>query len=65
MSISRQHLHALVDMVEEAGLPTLYDVMIRFIPEDEATPDEIEAIEQARAEYARGETVRLEDISLD
>lgn len=64
MSVSRQHLHALVDMVEETGLATLYDVMIRFIPEDEATPDEIEAIEQARAEYARGETVRLEDIDL-
>jgi hypothetical protein len=63
VSISRQQLHALVDLVEEAGLATLYDVMIRFIPEDEAAPDEIEAIEQARAEYARGEVVRLEDFA--
>jgi len=51
-------------LVEESGIATLYDVMMRFIPEDEATPDEIEAIELARAEYARGETVRLEDIDL-
>ena len=65
MSVSRQHLHALVDMVEETGLPTLYDVMIRFVPEEEAAPDEIAAIEKARAEYARGETVRLADIDLD
>jgi hypothetical protein len=35
----------------------------RFIPEDEATPDEIEAITQGRAEYERGEIVRLEDIA--
>ena len=64
MTISRQHLHALVDMVEESGLATLYNVMIRFIPEDDATPDEIEAIAQGRAEYNRGETVRLAELRL-
>ena len=62
MSVSRQQLHALVDMVEESGLDTLYNVMIKFIPEDEIAPDEIEAIKQARAEFARGEGVRHEDI---
>jgi len=51
-------------MVEESGLNTLYDVMMRFIPEDEPTADEIEAIERARQEYVRGETVRLEDLGL-
>jgi len=65
MAVSREHLHALVDMVDEAGLATLYDVMIRFIPEDEATLDEIEAIEQARIEYKCGETVRLEDLMMN
>ena len=65
MNTSRQQLHALVDMVEESGLDTLYNVMIRFIPDDEATPDEIEAIKQARAEFARGEYVRHDDIDWD
>jgi len=51
-------------MVEESGLATLYNVMIRFIPEDEAAPDEIEAIVLARAEYARGETVNLADLRI-
>ncbi|MDR1001478.1 MAG: hypothetical protein LBL96_11900 [Clostridiales bacterium] len=64
MAVSRQHLHALVDIVEESGLATLYNVMIRFIPEDDATPDEIDAIAQARAEYKRGETVKLADLRL-
>ena len=63
MSASRQHLHTLVDMVDESGLDTLYNVMVRFIPEDEAAPDEIEAIKQARAEFERGEYVRDEDIN--
>ena len=64
MAISKQHLHALIDMMEESDLTTLYNVMIRFIPEDEATPDEIEAIEHAREEYKRGETIRLADLKL-
>ena len=41
---------------------TTLDEMIRSIPEDEPAPDESEAIEQARAEYARGEFIRHEDI---
>ena len=64
MAISRQHLHALVDMVEDSGLSTLYNVMIRFVPEDDAAPDEVDTIEKARVEYRRGETVRLADLGL-
>ena len=64
VSANRQLLHTLVDMVEESGIDTLYNVMIKFIPEDEALPDEVQAIEQAREEYARGDTVRLADLKL-
>ena len=62
MNANRQKLHALVDIVDETGLDTLYNVMIRFVPDDVATPDEVEAIEQARAEFARGEFVREDEI---
>ncbi len=62
MSASRQQLHALIDIVEESGIDTLYNVLMRFIPDDVATPDEIEVMEQSRAEFARGEFVRHEDI---
>ena len=72
MAINRQHLHTLVDMVEESGLDTLYNVMIRFVPEDDPSPDEVEAIARARMEYERGETSfsldvgeRLEKINFD
>jgi len=49
-------------MVEEKGLDTLYNVMIRFIPEVEPLPDEILAHERAMEEYRRGETVSHDDI---
>jgi predicted transcriptional regulator len=62
MSVSRQQLRELVDLVEEKEIDTLFNVMMRFIPEDEATPDEKAAIEAGRAEFARGEFVRLEDV---
>ena len=65
MSATRQKLHTLVDMVEEVGLDTLYNVMIRFIPEDNALPDEIDSHAIAMEEYRRGETIRHEDIDWD
>ena len=62
MSATRQKLHTLVDLVEESGLDTLYNVMIRFIPEDDPLPDELTAHAAAIEEYNRGEYIRDEDI---
>ena len=63
MNATRQHLHVLVDMVEEIGLETLYNVMIRFIPEDEAMPDEVASHIVAMEEYRRGETFTDSEIN--
>ena len=60
---TRQRLHVLVDKVDEAGLETLYNVMIRFIPEDEALLDEIESHAIAVKEYKRGDTFDIDDIN--
>ena len=65
MVATRERLHTLVDMVEEKGLDTLYNVMIRFIPEVDALPDEIVAHERATEEYRRGEVVSHDDINWD
>ena len=48
------------------GLPEqeqilLFEIVKRFVPDDIATADDLAAIEAARAEYARGETVRHEE----
>ena len=65
MVATRQRLHTLVDLVEEKGLETLYNVMIRFVPEVEPLPDEIAAHAKATEEYRLGEIVSAEDINWD
>ena len=62
MSVTRQSLHTLVDMVEEIGLDTIFNVMIRFIPEEEALPDEIASHAAAVEEIQRGEVCRDDEI---
>ena len=65
MRATRQQLHTLVDMVEEMGLDTLYNVMIRFISDDDPFPDEIASHAAAMEEYQRGDIVGEDDIDWD
>jgi hypothetical protein len=65
INATRQKLHTLVDMVEEKGLDTLYNVMIRFIPEVEPLPDEIDSHAAAMEEIRRGEVYRDDEIDWD
>lgn len=62
MNATRQQLHILVDMVEDIGLDTLYNVMIRFIPEADPLPDEIASHAAAIEEIRRGEVYRDDEI---
>jgi hypothetical protein len=62
LNVNRQHLHNIIDVVDSQALDVLYQVLIKFIPEDEPTPDEIEAIRIGREEIRRGETVSHDDI---
>jgi Arc/MetJ-type ribon-helix-helix transcriptional regulator len=52
------------EFIREALWRYLSDGRGRMIPLDEAQADEIEAIERAREEFARGDFVRLEDLSV-
>ncbi len=65
MSVSRQQVHALVDIVKSAELDVVYHILTKFIEEDEATPDEIEAIAAGRKEFREGKFFRDEDIDWD
>jgi metal-responsive CopG/Arc/MetJ family transcriptional regulator len=56
----RQHL-SRTEALREA-VRWYVEAMRRLPPAEEATPDEIEAIEEARKEFARGETISLEDL---
>ena len=37
-------------MIPEKDIDTIYKVLIRFVPEDEPFPDELEAIREAKAD---------------
>ena len=62
MLAQRQYIHNAIDLVEDTQLDILYKVICQFIPEDVATPDEIEAIIAGRAEIAGGDFVSYDEI---
>ena len=65
MIATRQQIHDIVDAIDAKELDVIYKVLVKFMPEDEPTPDEIEAIRKGREEFLRGETVSHNDIDWD
>lgn len=63
--MTRESLHALIDVVDDTEIETLYRVLIKFVPEDIATPDEVKAINEAQEQFKKGEYVSHEDINWD
>lgn len=57
MSPVREKLDSMIDYLPDAELTLLLEIVRRFIPDDVATPDDLEAINAARSEYAAGQTV--------
>lgn len=60
--MNREILHSLVDIVDEREIETVYRILLKFIEEDVAAPDEIEAIRQARKEIEKGELFSHEEV---
>lgn len=48
-------LKGLIELVSEEDIETLYNVVVKFIPENVPLPDEIEAIERADKSIAKME----------
>lgn len=59
--MSKEAIKKLVDMIPEKDVDTIYKVLVRFIPEDEPLPDELEAIAEAKADTS--ETYCMEAIN--
>ena len=55
--MSKETLKSLIDMIDESDIDTIFRVLIRFVPEDVALPDEVEAIEAANKSIAESGTV--------
>lgn len=58
----RKQLFDTIDCLSEQEQLLLLEIAIRFVPDDIATPDDLEAIRVAREEYERGETVKHDAI---
>ncbi len=48
--MSRETLKTLIELVPQKDIETIYNVIIKFIPEVPPELDEIEAIEEAKAD---------------
>lgn len=55
-------LTELVELLPEDEQIILIQLVIKLLPDDVATDEDLADIAQARAEYARGEYMTLEDI---
>ena len=60
--MSRETLKSLVDNIDESELDTLYRIMIRFIAEEPALPDEEESIRSAHVDFKKGDTYTHEEV---
>lgn len=60
--MSRDTLRGLVEIVDEKEIDTVCRILLKFVEEDVALPDEVEAIREARQEIERGELFSHEEV---
>lgn len=63
MAPVKQQISEIVDCLPETEQLLVLEIVKRFLPDDAATADDLEAIQAARAEYAHGETVTHDAIN--
>lgn len=63
--MSKETLHGLIDMLSDADAETIYNVLIRFIPEDKPENDELKAIAFANEDIRKNGTIPHSAINWD
>ena len=63
--MTKEMLKGLIELVSEEDIETLYNVVVKFIPENVPLPDEIEAIERADKSRAKNGTVPHDAVDWD
>ena len=63
--MNKDTLKGLIDMIDEKDVETIFQVLIRFVPEDVPTPDEMEAIERANKSIEEEGTIPHDAIDWD
>ena len=65
MSPIKKQLVDVIDCLPEQEQILLFEIAKRFIVDDVANADDVEAVRAARQEYANGETVNHDAINWD
>ena len=63
--MTKEMLKGLIELVSEEDIETLYNVVVKFIPENVPRPVEIEAIERADKSIAKNGTVPHDAVDWD
>lgn len=63
--MSKEGLKNLIELVPDEDVETLYKVIIKFIPEEEPEPGDIEALEEGKRDREVNGTVSHNDINWD
>ncbi len=63
--MTKEMLKGLIELVSEEDIETLYNVVVKFIPENVPLSDEIEAIERADKSIAKNGTVPHDAVDWD
>jgi len=52
----------MLELLDDRGQELIYELILRLLPDDVATPEDIAAHTAALEDYKRGECVKHEDI---
>ena len=63
--MTKEMLKGLIELVSEEDIETLYNVVVKFIPENVPLTDEIDAIERADKSIAKNGTVPHDAVDWD
>lgn len=61
--MSKEILHGLLELLPEEDTQTIYNVLIKFIPESDPELDELEAITEAKKDIVENGTVSHDAIN--
>lgn len=60
--MSKEMLKGLIDLIDDSDMETIFQVLVRFVPEDKPLPDEVEAIARANQSIAENGIVGYDAI---
>ena len=63
--MSKEMVKGLLDLIDDRDMDPMFQVLVRFVPEEAPLPDEIEAIERGNKSIAEHGTIPHDAIDWD